>query len=576
MKLAGLYRFALFGALAGAALACASERACVFDDSSWGNLRAGRRDALFENPPFADMDQACLVAMVQRWLSYSENMEGRADTAVGFVRRYALLYDSLSLNAFYRLSAIFADDALISSGSQLADVWVRHNGSFRAAQAEYGATGQFHSADSLYEALARLHAIDVFDLSQWAQIKGVLEDYDGAAEVFCMVSSRDERLTNMVHSQLERLLDDADGETRRRALRRYFNCFIQSALADTAALAEWLSSVYDRYGLYDEEIALITRLGSGLRSEGRMLLLSAKRRFSQQLFRQAVEAALPAYQALRTDSQKKEAAVLLYHAYTQLSHADSALFWFDKADVDDIGGIGQAVVLYQRATMFAKADSLLRTLPESMVYDTLAVRQLLFRNQPDRACALASQVTQKKTWSHFRDESVVWQVRTAVFAGKMQLAQAHLDTARIMPSSEYAQELLRHKLVLIRLKTDPAAFPVWARIQYARYVEQPAMLPDSAAIVSASAVARELAAPAAVTMLLEHNRVEAARAVCDGVTEKEASPEIWYLFAQTLLRAGELDRARSVLEQLLLDHPEDVFSEKARIYLMKLERESAR
>jgi tetratricopeptide (TPR) repeat protein len=549
---------------------------CRYRASSWNELGKSRREELLVDPPFHAMSEHCLVEAVTRFIDQGEKSVTIGDSAAALVRRYALLHDSLSLESFLVLTRLFERYQLFSAAPSLAKTWERHNGSFRAALARYQASGRYASADTLYEALAGAHAIDVFDLSQWAQIKGVLEDYVGASEVFCRVSKRDERLVNMSLSQLERVLSDATPARQRLALKRFFECFVQSPLADTAALVDWLSSVYSRFGLYEEEIALLTGVSGDLPPKGRLLLASARRRFSGKLFQEAVSAALPAYRMLSTQEYKQQAAVVLYHAYAQLGKADSALAWFRTASVNDPASIGQASGLYQEAGMLDKADSLIETLPASIIKDSLAIRQLLYAGRSDSAYELAVTLAQKEFWRDFRDEAVVWQVRSAIFAGKPSRATAHLDTAHIPPHSPFAQEVYEYRLMLMKLKADPAAMRMWGKMQYAGFVNDTAMLPDSAELDNVSAGVRQLLIADLADLLIKWRQFEQARRALSRIPDTEkATPHSSYLLGQAKLREGALDEARSIFEALILEHPDDVFAGRARIYLMKIDQNRA-
>ncbi|MCP4646584.1 MAG: hypothetical protein GY852_02465, partial [bacterium] len=246
--------------------------------------------------------------------------------------------------------------------------------------------GLYTEADRLYEDLMTLSLLGGYDLLDWARIRGVLGNLNGAAELFCLASTKDRAMVNPALNQLKRLLTDISStETKRDALQQFSGCYQSQEGADLDSLSLWLSKAYAYFDLYREEEQAITGLDKKPRSKGIRLLQTAQHRFARSLFAEALPAAKKAWGYSTDKPLRQKCAVILYQSYLHTGNPDSALLWLKNVDLTNTHSRANAVVLYQSSGFLQKADSILRTLPASVRRDTLTIRQHLFSGSVSNA-----------------------------------------------------------------------------------------------------------------------------------------------------------------------------------------------
>jgi hypothetical protein len=299
-----------------------------------------------------------------------------------------------------------------------------------------------------------------------------------------------------------------------------------------------------------------------------MLADLAGRHFSSRRFDQAVKAARIAYDKSAAVEFKSFYAAILYQSYDRLGKRDSALIWLNKASLASPAQRVQAAALYQNAGLFEKADSLMRTLPQTADRDTLELRSLLFAGKTDSAAAAAGRIANGHHLA--KHEMTFWMLRISLYKKDIERTGSLLDSLSFDPGWVYAPEALLYQYYYERLKDDQAAFEDWAGIEYALYRNQT----DKAA----SLIASERYAPRAAqilifraaTALVAQGQLSQANRLLAFIKPDQAIPEQMYLCAEVLLKQGEIKPARTLLEQIILAHPRDIFSSRARMLLLKM------
>jgi hypothetical protein len=153
-------------------------------------------------------------------------------------------------------------------------------------------------------------------------------------------------------------------------------------------------------------------------------------------------------------------------------------------------------------------------------------------------------------------------------------AKLVLDSATIAPSHPHAREILHYRYAVKLLGPDPAAFSFWGKVEHARYTDEVARVAATLDLSPFSAKVRGFFAALLARELLARRLPEPVPGVLDQVPDEEQTPRLRYFRAEALVALGQIERARTILEQLIVDSPGDIYSSKARIYLMHMSRET--
>jgi tetratricopeptide (TPR) repeat protein len=365
------------------------------------------------------------------------------------------------------------------------------------------------------------------------------------------------------------MLRETQPDTIGRALRTYGDCMLKQADVDTVRLRGWLTRSLSRFGLYQEELAMLTRTETPDTPIGRTLFSLAQRHFSRRRHQPALVAARAAYERVSREDLRSLCATIIYQSYVRQGKSDSALTWLKRADLSTARARMQAAVLYQQSGSLAKADSIVGLLHPGINRDTLAIRQLLFEGNPDSAAEAALALGSRGDTRQLRQLSGLWRVRSLLFATDMASFKQTLESLRFPPTWPYAAEMLRHRYSFERVKTDPAAMSTWAQLEYALYRGEPEDAIPSLRAESYSGPAAALLVLRLARALLQDNRPAKARTVLAELDAAQAPPEHMYYCAEALYELGEPGEARELLQELIMAHPQDIFSSKARVLLQK-------
>jgi hypothetical protein len=265
---------------------------------------------------------------------------------------------------------------------------------------------------------------------------------------------------------------------------------------------------------------------------------------------------------------------MLHESYARKAINDSAALWLDRASLKRPETQASAVVFFQRTGPASKADSLLSALPPSFTRDTLAIRQRLFAADFSGAAHLAQRLAQ--TYPSSGAESgalLLWRIRSLLFCGKAGEAQALLDSVGMPPSKSGAGDIAAAAYVLEMVKNAPDAWGLFGSVAYASWLDRPdkvlAALKDSNLNEYDMRIRRTIVLTA-IRTLMESRRFAQARAIMERTETALADGECCFYYGQLLYNEGVRDSAKKVLEAMLLDRPGDVFSERARLFLSRM------
>ena len=449
----------------------------------------------------------------------------------------------------------------------LISEWEKSNGSPYDVFTDLVRSGKPRIADTLFLIFDKEGKLDAHDVMRWAKIKGLVEEYNMVAGLYCRVLRAEPSLTPIALSQFMQVLGEMPPECADSVLNQFYRCGIEIPDADTVSLRIWIADAFSRLGLYKQEIAVLSGVPNLPPKTVERLIDAARRHFSKRRFDQAIAASRVVYQRVGKGDFRSVVATILYQSYMEQGNRDSALVWLERADMTSERVRSEAVALYQSAGNLQKAGELIDSLSRSLVKDTLQIRQELFSGNFTNAAALVQSANSMK---RSQQSVTVWNVRTLLFAGKLKEVAEILGTARIEPSWEYAGELLSCKYWLQKLGSSPEALATWAQIEYNIYVGKP---DHSAELISKSTISSDLKwrlELRAAKGLIQGGRFDQASTLLSRGNENEVSPEYLYFKAEALHGKGVTDSAQVILEKIVLHHPKDVFSGKARIFLSNI------
>ncbi|NLG18456.1 MAG: tetratricopeptide repeat protein [Fibrobacter sp.] len=453
-----------------------------------------------------------------------------------------------------------------SAWQEILKIWEKSNGTPFDVFMKLVNSGKPEQADLIFTIFEGEGRLDAHDLLRWAKIKSVIGDFRRIPGLFCRFIRSEPRITSIALNQFSGLLGDMPLSAADSAIQQFLDCGLAGPEADTATIASWAADACSRLGLYEREVEILksSRLPS-LREE---LLDAAKKRFIRRNYKDAIEAAREFYRGNDDKEDLRAAATIIYQSFRELGHADSALLWFERSGLKTEASNAEAVVLYQNAGDFSKASGLIDSLSRSIVRDTLLIRQYLFTGEREKA---AKSVQSSKFLTKSEKLNVLWEIRTLLFSGKIKEFNEYLNKTKIVPSWNFAGELLSYKYRMQRFGKSETALDTWAEIEYNIYIGKPER---ASSLLSEAKVPMDLKGHLVLRLaeaLIEKGHNSASLKLLAGWDESGAAPELLYYKGEALMRTGEIDSARAIMNRIVLQHPDDVFSGKARIFLSGLD-----
>jgi hypothetical protein len=529
-------------------------------------MRGSKQRELLEEPDVLSLDESCLISLLKR-LSDRREQGGDGASAMGVLAEFLESSESFSPRLLLTGMRLCDPVANGEKWQRLCDMWVERNGPVREQVSSFMGSGAARVADSLLLALHIGGRLSSADLVLWANIRHTLRDYPGLARVLCDLGATDPRLADMARHRIMYAVTDMSEQETRALLDAYRTCALGLPDVDTADVRDWLSMSYSRVGLYAEEIDVLVELGSGGRSAVEQLVQVARRHFALKRYEHAARAASMAYEHSRDADIMGLCASIAHESLVRLGSSDSAAIWLTRTDLSQGRSAARAVAFYQTGGELGKADSLLASLAPGLVRDTLVLRQLLFSGRTDSAATYATAMAHNGWWKMLTSSALLWRLRVALFGGNMSQYRRLTDSLTFEPSWEHALEVLGYRYRYQRLKSDMAALEIWGKLELALYQGD---LQRAAAVLdphACSQTASHVLSAYLIKGLLSARAFSKAATVAGAVDPSTSTPEHTYYCAEVLIGQGELPKARALLERLILEHPDSIYSSKARILL---------
>jgi hypothetical protein len=433
---------------------------------------------------------------------------------------------------------------------------------------EYERNSRLDEADSLYGVLDKHTPLEAGQLSRWVRCRELLRHYTGALVLYCRLMDADPRFTDAVYGRLYQLFEDAPHDSIGRALAVFEKCELGRRGIDTLSVRFRLARCYAGYGLDSAELGVLAAASGPPAKTASRLLETARERYAGGRYAAAIRAASLAYER-GGGRVKTGAADLLYQSYRAVRRYDSALVWIARSDLSNESRKIDAAALYQRAGMLAEAKELIGTLARSFSRDTLELRQYLYGSDTRGAREFAQKTFAARP--QFPDEALLWRARTLLFDGAFDGLSALLDTAVPSPSRQGTAVILDCRLMLKYLRNSEAALAAWSRQEYEVFAGKGGSAADRLRGEEVPTEFRTVLLVRLVKELLVQGDTAAATRFFDEQNGNVDSPEYCYLYAEHLLRTAGPERAGSILLRIIKDYPDNVFSEKSRVLLAKIQ-----
>jgi hypothetical protein len=440
---------------------------------------------------------------------------------------------------------------------------------------QFEKSNKFAEADSLYTLLDRYNALKLDDLRRWVHCRVVLNRYAGGAVLFARILAIEPRFINGVFGQINELLENAPADSMAAALSAFQKEIFSRRGSDTLGIQLWCADFFARHGMDGAEMNILGAVGGTSPVLVQRLLDMARERFRKGFYAGVIPPAGCAYVRATGARLKTDAAGLIWRSYQALHKSDSALFWLERAGGAGISGESwkiDAAALCQRAGRLSDAKAFIKALPPSFSRDTLELRQCLWNGDTRSARERAENI--HATWVQHPNETLLWKVRTLLFDGDGEGLSAFFDTVPVAASWPGAKEILDYRFRLQFFQRSKGALSAWSRIEYELFT---GTTERALQRLSEQALPPDLTGALRVRIIKEmlvNGDMSAVMRLFQEQGENVDSPEYLFLYAESLLRTGTVDRAENLLLRIISDYSGDVFSEKARTLLAKIKEKS--
>ena len=85
---------------------------------------------------------------------------------------------------------------------------------------------------------------------------------------------------------------------------------------------------------------------------------------------------------------------------------------------------------------------------------------------------------------------------------------------------------------------------------------------------------RELIDVTLAKALIDRGNAMRAQQILSAIPQDLMTARARYHLAETLIAQGQITKGRSLLEKVIVESPQDIYSSKARIYLLELESQT--
>jgi tetratricopeptide (TPR) repeat protein len=195
------------------------------------------------------------------------------------------------------------------------------------------------------------------------------------------------------------------------------------------------------------------------------------------------------------------------------------------------------------------------------------LRQLIFKGKTSQAFIMAGSAMSTAYWAGAARDAGLWKVRLAVFKNDLACALSQIDSAKIDPNWQYAAQMLEHKYACNLFAAQPELFGAWGMLSLSLYSGHPEYAADTIASLGLTGSIRELVLATLCEALLDAGMQEKCAAILLPAIQESPDARILFIYAEACAMQGKYDEAGKILNKLILEYPDDIFSDRARMYL---------
>ncbi len=534
---------------------------CPDIDSTWQSLDiSSKLKFLLENSN--QVDSSCFISVLEPLIARSR--KSHQDSLVLFVKKWGRdhytsthsLFLSYHSNLIYSRkpvwSLIFAD-------------WQRDNQTLYNEIDSLVNRGMHATADTLLDIFDAEGKLDAQDLLKWAKIKSLTGDYSRIAGLYCRAIGKEPGFSGFAFHQLGRELGDSELSVAEKVLEQFLKCIIDSPGSDTLSIYSWLADIYSKLELYKQELDVFQAMEAAGGSISSRTLDAARKRYSLHKYREAIEAARMSYQSTDRASIRTMAATIAYQSFVKTGDNYSAAKWLARIGLDSDKSRIEAITFYQNSGDFSAASRLIDSLSTSVARDSLVIRQFILKGEIQSTLNFFAK---PELPIHKNKESAsMWKARMLLFSSKIDEFSAFLDTLEIAPFWQSAGELISYQFWLQQFGNSSEALAVWASIEFNLYRGSFHKISQSLSVNRIEFQQRQKLALYVAKSYIKRGQYNEALVLLNTDPVTEVTPEYLYCKAEALFHCGKVDSARAIFNRIMMEHPADLFSDKARAFV---------
>lgn len=426
-------------------------------------------------------------------------------------------------------------------------------------------------ADTVYTIFDDDTILDKYDMARWANVKSVTGDYYKIPDLLCRsLKAADKRFIEFTFLQFSQLLQEAGPEITDTVVELFSqHCFPSLKMDDEekSSVFSWIIGTWGEQNKYRKQIEFIKLSVPREQEQCALLCQLSESNFMRRNFVAAAAVASAAYNVKGDEHSKKLAAKVALKSWVALNRSDSVMAWIERAGLENDIGRTEAVVLYQNKGNIDKSKQLLDALPQSLSKDTLRIRQSLCAKEKED---VAFSLLEKSP--HLSQEPVlsqIWRLQLLLFYNKFATFQHEVDSLRMLPDWSYFPQLLRYRYWVQICGGQEDMLAIWAAVEYNNSIGKPQ---NSSVLFSGGAIAEPQRSLFALEVANELSKKSAEEVVqfFDSCNDTFSDPGVLYCKAEANFGTGNQKLAVELLQSIVINHPYDVYSGKARVLLKKV------
>ncbi len=513
------------------------------------------------------IDESCLVSIMNVFTNGKKEDAERLrllierSFAYNSSKGHAILFSGYRNKAIYQSSELWQ---VIKKG------WLKKNRSPQEAFVRLLNDGFPAMADTVYTIFDRDSLLDKYDMARWAKVKIVTGDYYKISDLLCRsLNAADKRFIEFTFMQFSQILQEAGPEVSDTVVELFsHNCFPAFNMNDEekSTVFSWIIGTWGELNKYRKQIEFIKRTVHNTQEQSTLLCQLSESNFNRRNFIAAAAAASAAYNVKSDENSKRQAAKVAFQSWMALNRSDSVIVWIERAGLENDIGRAEAVTLYQNRGEFEKSKLLLDEFPQSLSKDTLQIRQSVCTK--DKESATFSLLEKSPYLSKEPVLSQIWRLQLLLFYNKFATFMHEVDSLRMLQDWSYFPQLLRYRYWVQICGGQEDMLAIWAAVEYNNFTGNPK---NSNVLFSGGAIAEPQRSLLAleVAKALSPQAEEVVR-FFDSCKDTFTDPGVLYCKAEANFSAGNQKLAEELLQSIVMSHPYDVYSGKARVLLKKV------